>query len=48
MSETYTYGINFPFRQSLKGNYLSLSEDPNQEIRSDLIHLILQSYLMFH
>tara|TARA_B100002019_G_C20900836_1_gene418036 strand:+ start:74 stop:559 length:486 start_codon:yes stop_codon:yes gene_type:complete len=41
MSETYTYGINFPFRQSLKGNYLNLSEDPNEEIRSDLIHLIL-------
>ena len=36
-----TYGINFPFRRSTKGDYVSLSIDPEEEIRSDLIHLIL-------
>lgn len=41
MSESLTYGINFPFRQSTRGKYVSLSQDPNEEIRTDLIHLIL-------
>ena len=36
-----TYGINFPFRRSTKGDYVSLSIDPEEEIRSELIHLIL-------
>jgi phage baseplate assembly protein W len=41
MSESLTYGINFPFRQSTRGKYLSLSQNPDEEIRTDLIHLIL-------
>ena len=41
MAEGKTYGINFPFQDSLKGNYLSLSENNDQEIRSSLIHLLL-------
>jgi phage baseplate assembly protein W len=41
MANGITYGINFPFRQSLNGKYLSLSEDTDQEIRSNLIHLLL-------
>lgn len=36
-----TYGINFPFRPSLYGQYLSVSRDSDQEIRSSLLHLIL-------
>lgn len=36
-----TYGINFPFRDSLKGDYLQLTETVAQEIKADLIHLIL-------
>jgi phage baseplate assembly protein W len=41
MANGKTYGINFPFQDSLQGKYLSLSEDANREIRSNLIHLIL-------
>ena len=41
MAEGKTYGINFPFQDSLKGNYLSLSEDVDAEIRSNLVHLLL-------
>ena len=41
MANGVTYGINFPFNDSLKGDYLSLSQNPDQEIRSNLIHLIL-------
>jgi phage baseplate assembly protein W len=41
MAEGKTYGINFPFRDSLKGNYLSLSQDGDQEVRANLIHLLL-------
>jgi len=41
MANGITYGINFPFNDSLKGDYLSLSQNPDQEIRSNLIHLIL-------
>ena len=36
-----TYGIDFPFRDSLKGDYLSLTESPEREIRANLIHLLL-------
>jgi len=35
------YGVNFPFRDSPLGFYFSLSETTDQEIRSDLLHLIL-------
>ena len=41
MANGVTYGINFPFMDSLKGDYLSLSQSPDQEIRSSLIHLLL-------
>jgi phage baseplate assembly protein W len=36
-----TYGIDFPFRDSLEGKFLKLTSNPEREIRSDLIHLLL-------
>lgn len=36
-----TYGIDFPFRQSSKGSFLSMTEDASREIRASLIHLLL-------
>jgi len=36
-----TYGIDFPFRNSLKGDFLTMTETPEQEIRANLIHLLL-------
>ena len=41
MANGITYGINFPFRDSFNGKYLDLSDTSNEEIRSDLIHLLL-------
>jgi phage baseplate assembly protein W len=41
MSNGFTYGINFPFRDSVDGKYLSLSQTNIEEIRTDLLHLIL-------
>jgi phage baseplate assembly protein W len=41
MADGITYGINFPFRDSVKGDYLELTEFENQEIKADLIHLLL-------
>jgi phage baseplate assembly protein W len=41
MADGVTYGINFPFRESQVGKYLSLSETPDEEIRTNLIHLLL-------
>jgi phage baseplate assembly protein W len=41
MADGLTYGINFPFRDSKKGDYLMLTEYEKDEVRSDLIHLIL-------
>lgn len=41
MADGTTYGVNFPFRNSPKGFYFSLSETTGEEIRSDLLHLIL-------
>jgi phage baseplate assembly protein W len=41
MANGITYGINFPFRDSYQGNYLSLSQVNDEEIRSNLIHLLL-------
>lgn len=35
------YGLDFPFRDSLKGDYLKMTESPEREVRSNLIHLIL-------
>lgn len=36
-----TYGINFPFNDSRKGDYLRLTESPETEVRSNLLHLLL-------
>jgi phage baseplate assembly protein W len=36
-----TYGVNFPFRDSADGTYLDLTENVPEEIRADLLHLIL-------
>ena len=41
MADGITYGINFPFRDSKKGDYLQLTEFESQEIKADLIHLLL-------
>jgi len=41
MANGLTYGINFPFQDSKVGKYLDLSEYTNDEIRSNLIHLLL-------
>jgi phage baseplate assembly protein W len=41
MSNGITYGINFPFVDSFTGRYLDVSDTTEQEIRSDLIHLLL-------
>lgn len=36
-----TYGIDFPFRDSLKGDYIKMTETPEREVRANLIHLLL-------
>lgn len=41
MADGITYGINFPFRDSFDGKYLDLSVSNDEEIRSNLIHLLL-------
>ena len=41
MANGVTYGINFPFRDSRRGDYLELTELEAQQIKSDLIHLLL-------
>ena len=41
MADGKTYGINFPFQDSKDGKYLSLSQTADEEIRTDLLHLIL-------
>jgi phage baseplate assembly protein W len=41
MANGVTYGLNFPFRDSVKGDYLELTELESQEIKADLIHLLL-------
>lgn len=41
MAEGITYGINFPFRDSTVGDYLQLTETESEEIKADLIHLLL-------
>lgn len=41
MANGVTYGINFPFRDSIDGRYLDLSDSPAEELRTDLIHLLL-------
>lgn len=41
MANGVTYGINFPFGDSLTGKYLDLSQTPTDEIKNNLIHLLL-------
>jgi phage baseplate assembly protein W len=41
MSNGKTYGIAFPFNPSPVGKYLKLTETSNDEIKSNLIHLLL-------
>jgi phage baseplate assembly protein W len=41
MANGVTYGITFPFKDSLNGKFLDLSDTTEQEIRSSLIHLLL-------
>lgn len=41
MADGITYGINFPFRDSRRGDYLQLTETESDQIKSDLIHLLL-------
>ena len=41
MANQITYGINFPFNDSKDGRYLSVSTTPKDELRTDLIHLLL-------
>ena len=36
-----TYGIDYPFKDSSKGDYLNMTETPEREVRANLIHLIL-------
>jgi len=41
MADGITYGIKFPFLDSTRGDYLALTEFQAEQIRSDLIHLLL-------
>ncbi len=41
MGNGVTYGINFPFGDSLTGKYLNLSETPSDEIKNNLINFFL-------
>ena len=41
MADGRTYGIAFPFNSSTEGDYLKLTQTANDEIRTDLIHLLL-------
>jgi phage baseplate assembly protein W len=41
MANGVTYGINFPFQDSYVGKYLDCSDTTDEEIRSNLIHLLL-------
>lgn len=36
-----TYGINFPFLESTNGDFIKLTDTPEQEVKSNLIHLLL-------
>jgi len=41
MADGKTYGIAFPFNESEQGKYLKLTQTADDEIRTDLIHLLL-------
>jgi len=41
MADGISYGINFPFRNNLKGDYLQVTEFEKDKARAALLHLIL-------
>jgi phage baseplate assembly protein W len=41
MADGKTFGVAFPFNDSQVGKYLKLTDTSDDEIRSDLIHLLL-------
>lgn len=41
MADGVTYGINFPFKDSRRGDFLELTQLEAQQVKSDLIHLLL-------
>lgn len=41
MADGKTYGLSFPFVDSFNGKYLDLTDYTAEEIRSNLIHLLL-------
>ena len=41
MADGIYYGISFPFLDSTKGTYFRLTETSDDEIRSNLVHLLL-------
>jgi phage baseplate assembly protein W len=41
MANGLTYGLTFPFSQSYQGKYLGTTETSDNEIRSNLVHLLL-------
>lgn len=41
MANGRTYGITFPFLDSVDGKFLELTQTDDEEIRADLVHLIL-------
>jgi len=41
MANGKTYGVFFPFRDSARGDYLRLTQTSEEEVRADLLHLIL-------
>jgi len=36
-----TYGIDFPFRDSNKGDFLKMTDTTDKEVRANLLHLLL-------
>jgi len=41
MANGITYGINFPFQDSYVGKFLDCSDTTDEEIRTNLVHLLL-------
>ena len=41
MANGKTYGLTFPFVDSFDGKYLDLTDYPAEEVRTNLIHLLL-------
>ncbi len=45
MAEGFTYGVDFPFDTSLRGDALKMTETASDEIRASLLHLLLYEFL---